>query len=59
MNNIDWGYATIIAAYLAASIGYAFHDGSDPWTAAFLLSVLILIGKGLAKMAAGIGGRDE
>lgn len=31
---VDWGYLTIIGVYVTAMIGYSFHDGSDPWTAA-------------------------
>lgn len=42
---VDWGYLTIIGVYVTAMIGYSFHDGSDPWTAAFFVSVLILFGK--------------
>ena len=44
----DWGYLTIMGLFLTAAIGYAFHDGGDPWTAAFFISVLILFGKAWA-----------
>ena len=47
MISIDWGYLTIMVVYLIAAIAYFAHDGSDPWMAAFLISFLILFGKGL------------
>ena len=45
---IDWGYATIIGLFITATIGYAFHDGPDPYTAAGVISAFILFGKAWA-----------
>lgn len=45
MIQIDWGYVTIICLFITAMIGYSFHDGSDPWTAASNIAFLILFGK--------------
>jgi hypothetical protein len=42
---LDWGYLTIIAVMLCATIAYVFRDGSDPWVMGFVISVPILIGK--------------
>ena len=38
----DWAYVTIICVWLFATIGYAFHDGSDPWVVALIMSIVIL-----------------
>ena len=50
---MDWGYVTIIMLFLMAAIGYAFHDGNDPWTASAFISALILFGKGWAWLFGG------
>ena len=36
-------YACIIAVWLSASVGYYFHDGSDPWFAATIGTAIIFI----------------
>ena len=50
---VDWGYITIVAVYASAMVAYSFNDGSDPWTAAFLISSMILFGKAWAWLFGG------
>ena len=43
--SIDWGCVAVIGVFAAATISYVFHDGSDPWVAAIIVSIFILVCK--------------
>lgn len=38
---IDWNYLAIIAIWVSATIAYAFHDGPDPFVAAFFGTLIL------------------